>query len=352
MNCRILAISDIHTHWRVMDRLLKKANYAPGVDFLVVVGDVLQHGSDNIKALEYVIHLAENDRVYVLMGNNDIICSRMAYTYEFDRFRQAYDVPYNAFKQMAHTVGFEECCEDNWLQMREAVLTEYSDMLEFVRDLPTCVETEEHIFVHAGLENCPDWQNTSDKYAITVPWFMREQNPTDKWLVVGHNPVYNYPVCNATNLPVFDCDKKIIGIDGGMTIKQAGQINLLIITKQGSEYSYETLWDTDAPKATVTNDFASDLKPLYVDWLNHDIEVLDDSDYFVKVRDNVTKYEGLVAKNQIYYFDDKPHIYLFMSSFPTVKKDDEVFVFSKDEKAALVTASNGQVGWIPIEIIE
>lgn len=336
-----------------MDRLLKKANYIPGTDFLVIVGDVLQHGMDNIRALEYVMKLAKNDRVYVLMGNNDIICVRMAYQYEFERFQQCYyGLRSNAFKQMAKTLGFEECHEDNWLQMREAVLAEYSEMLEFVRDLETCVETDEHIFVHAGLENRPDWQNTSDKYAITVPWFMRETNPTDKWLIVGHNPVYNYPACNATNLPVFDYDKKIIGIDGGMTIKQAGQINLLIITKYGSEYSYETLWDTASPKAKVIRDFSSDLKPQYIDWQRHDIEILDGSNYLVKVRDRVTGNEGLVAENQIYWYDGIPHVYLFLSSFPTVKAGDDVYVFSKDENMAFVTAPNGQVGWIPTDTIE
>lgn len=74
--CRILAVSDIHTHWQLFDRLLKKAKYDPQNDYLVIVGDILEHGSDNIKALEYVKALCDkSDKAILLMGNNDIMCS-------------------------------------------------------------------------------------------------------------------------------------------------------------------------------------------------------------------------------------------------------------------------------------
>ena len=89
--CRILAVSDIHTHWELLDRLLKKAKYDPQNDYLVIVGDILEHGSDNIKTLEYVKALCDkSDKAILLMGNNDIMCSRMAYHYEFKRFQQQF----------------------------------------------------------------------------------------------------------------------------------------------------------------------------------------------------------------------------------------------------------------------
>lgn len=58
-NCRMIAVSDIHTHWRLLDRLLKRAEYDPKNDYLVIVGDILEHGSDNIKTLEYVKALCD-----------------------------------------------------------------------------------------------------------------------------------------------------------------------------------------------------------------------------------------------------------------------------------------------------
>ena len=79
-DCRIIAVSDIHTHWQLLDKLLKKAGYDPKSDYLVIVGDILEHGSDNIKTLEYVKALCDkSDKAVCLMGDNDIMCSRMAY---------------------------------------------------------------------------------------------------------------------------------------------------------------------------------------------------------------------------------------------------------------------------------
>ncbi len=353
-NCRILAVSDIHTHWQILDRLLKKAKYNPNEDYLVIVGDILEHGEDNLNTLKYVKNLTENsDKCIVLMGNNDFMTVEMAYLYDFNDFqRQFYRNDHNTFRQMARNIGFNDCWEENWLEIRERVLDEFKEYIEFIRDFPTCLETEDFVFVHAGVENRHDWQNTDDIKAITMDWFLRKENPTNKWLAFGHYPVYNYSRCNCTNLPIIDYAKKMIALDGGMTIKQAGQVNLLVITKKNSDYAFESLFDTDTPKMTVLKDFSSDLKPLYVDWEQQDIEVLDDSDYLVKLRDNHTGYEGVIPKNQLYYFDEKPHIYQFMSSFPTVKKNEQVFVFYKDEKMALVITQNGSVGWLPIEIIQ
>ena len=105
--CRILAVSDIHTHWQLFDRLpRKRQNMTRKIDYLVIVGDILEHGSDNIKTLEYVKALCDkSDKAILLMGNNDIMCSRMAYHYEFKRFQQQfYRNEHNTFRQMANTL--------------------------------------------------------------------------------------------------------------------------------------------------------------------------------------------------------------------------------------------------------
>ena len=66
-----------------------------------------------------------------------------------------------------------------------------------------------------------------------------------------------------TNLPIIDSKKKMICIDGGMTIKKACQMNLFIIDKCGENYSHRIIWDTDMPKKTVLKDFSCDMKPVY-----------------------------------------------------------------------------------------
>lgn len=355
-DCRIIAVSDIHTCRELLEKSLENVDYKPNEDFLVIVGDILEHLEDNIGTLKYVKKLYdESDRVYCLMGNNDTFAPRMAYTYPYKRFEEKFyyteNGSDNCFLQMAKSVGYFKCSEDNWLEIRKAVTAKYGELLEFVRDLPICLETQDHVFVHAGLENRPDWENTDNKYAITAKWFMREKNPTGKWLVVGHYPTYNYSRAMATNLPITDENKKMICIDGGLGIKTACQLNLFIINKKGSEYTHEVYWKTNFPKGKVIKDFNCTLSPQYVDWSNQDIQILWEENGIMKVRDNVKKVSGYIPKSQVYDFDGKFHIYQFLSSFPSVKKGEEVSVCKENAGLDLVITNSGKVGWLPKNII-
>lgn len=52
------------------------------------------------------------------------------------------------------------------------------------------------------------------------------------------------------------------------------------------------------------------------------------------------------------FFDEKPHVYQFLSSFPAVRKGERVSVFYEDETMSLVISENATVGWLPSDIIE
>ena len=355
--CRIIAVSDIHTNRELFDKMLESVKYNPDEDYLVIVGDFLEHWNDNLNTLEYVKNLCENsDKAICLLGNNDIRCVKMAFDYDYVKFRKNFvynrNGNENCFMQMAHNVGFTECTEENFTSMRKAVCDKYGDYLSFIKNLPVCLETEKYVFVHAGVENRPDWENTSDKFAITVPWFMRKENPTGKWLVVGHYPTYNYKRANATNLPLVDEKKKMICIDGGLGIKTACQMNFLIIHKDGENYTHEIKWKSPYPERYVEKDFSCSLTPQYVDWSNQDIEILSEKCGLLKVHDKVRNVCGYIPKRSAYKKDGRITVYQTLSSFPEVKKGEWVNVCSEDNGLLLVITQNGKVGWIPAENID
>lgn len=84
--CRIICVSDIHTHWQALDELLKKCRYKAGEDFLFILGDILERGNDNINALRYVMKLSESPRVFVIEGNNDTYVTGLAMRYDDQKF--------------------------------------------------------------------------------------------------------------------------------------------------------------------------------------------------------------------------------------------------------------------------
>ena len=68
---RVLVTSDIHGHCDQLRQLLEKASYAPEKDVLVIVGDMLEKGWQNLETLRFVMHLSETGKVYTLIGNAD-----------------------------------------------------------------------------------------------------------------------------------------------------------------------------------------------------------------------------------------------------------------------------------------
>lgn len=351
--CRIIAVSDIHTCWYLLDTVLKKAEYRPGEDFLVIVGDILEHWDQNLQTLDYVMRLCENDRVYCLMGNNDTMSFRMAYNHNYEKFMEkSRQKPCNTFLQMAEELGITEFPKEKFEKLRKRVSENFRAELYFLENLPYAVETQNHIFVHAGIENRPDWENTSDVYALTQPYWLRCENCSGKWVVVGHFPCYNYRRAKNTNLPIIDAKKKMICIDGGLTIKHACQLNALCINKNGENYSYETVWDTFFEKKTVLKDYESGMDYVYCDPYNHEFTLLSKENGLALVRNDSTGREGVIPEEKLWYDKNgKLKIWYNLNAFIPVKKGETVSLCGTHGKYAFIISENGQVGWIPKNLL-
>lgn len=351
--CRIIAVSDIHTCWYLLDAVLKKADYRPGVDYLIIIGDILEHWDQNLQTLDYVMKLCQNDRVYCLMGNNDTMSFRMAHVYDYEKFMQKRSrKPHNTFLQMAEKLNITDFPAEKFEALREKIYRHFKTELDFLENLPYALETQAHIFVHAGIENRSDWENTSDTYALVQPYWLREKQCSGKWVVVGHFPCYNYKHANNTNLPIIDENKKMICVDGGLTIKHACQLNAFCIYKNGYDYNYETIWDTFFEKKTVLKNYDSGMTPIYCDPYNHKFTLIEKKDGLALVRNETTGDEGLIPEEKLWYEGDTLKIWYSLNAFLSVKKGEIISRCDIFGKYAFIISENGQVGWIPKNLIE
>lgn len=351
--CRIIAVSDIHTCWYLLDSVLKKAEYRPGEDYLVIVGDILEHWDQNLQTIEYIMKLSQNERVYCLMGNNDTASYHMAYRYGYEKFiSRSRKKPCSTFLQMAEKIGITEFPVNRFEELRQKVYDTFKTELDFIERLPYVLETQDHIFVHAGIENRPDWWNTSDTYALTEPFYLRQSHCTGKWVVVGHFPCYNYKRGNNTNLPIIDAEKKIICIDGGLTIKHACQLNAFCIHKNGNNYKYETIWDTFFEKKKIIRDHNSGMSPVYCDPYNNILDTIKSEGEISFVRDIISGTEGTILTDRLVNDEKGCHTWEHLNSFLSVKKGETVSLCRISGSFAQIISENGQVGWIPKNIIE
>ncbi|MCL2234896.1 MAG: metallophosphoesterase, partial [Defluviitaleaceae bacterium] len=180
---RLIAISDIHGELDLFKSLLEKVSFCDD-DILVILGDFYLKGSQPEPCFHYVMELAKRPNVHVLRGNCD------------------------------------------W--GRADFYTD--EMWDWVCGLPIIIESDDFIFVHAGLENKPLDQQDVIK-CLTTPNFMGSYDgePFEKWVIVGHWPTVNYRnIFPCYNILFNDC-MRIIDIDGGAGVKKEGQLNALII---------------------------------------------------------------------------------------------------------------------------
>jgi len=236
---RVIVISDIHGELALLKELLHKVNFKDE-DYLIINGDLCEKGRDSIGVVNYVMDLVvSKPNVYVVEGNCEAVVEALVnenpvlINYLCTRKNTIFNEWLGKLKVTVNE-------ESNICEVKNILMGHFSKEIKWLTELPTVIETEDYIFVHAGLEDREDWKETERKNAIAMPEFFNKSHRAHKYVVVGHWPVVNYSEKAPSNNPVIDKKKKMIAIDGGNAIKEAGQLNAFIIQREptGDMFSY------------------------------------------------------------------------------------------------------------------
>ncbi|KZD43400.1 putative serine/threonine specific protein phosphatase [Bacillus cereus] len=236
---RVIVISDIHGELNLLKELLHKVNFKDD-DYLIINGDLCEKGNDSIGVVNYVMDLVvSKPNVYVVEGNCEVVVEALVNENPalINYLCTRKNTIFNEWLKRLNVIVHEE---SDIRELKNILMNHFSKEIKWLTELPTAIETEEYIFVHAGLEDREDWKETERKNAIAMPEFFNKSHKADKYVIVGHWPVVNYSDEAPSNNPVMDKEKKIIAIDGGNAIKEAGQLNAFIIqrTTSGDTFSY------------------------------------------------------------------------------------------------------------------
>ncbi|PEX86407.1 metallophosphoesterase [Bacillus cereus] len=236
---RVIVISDIHGELHLLKELLQKVNYEDE-DYLIINGDLCEKGRDSTGVVNYVMNLVKsNSNVHVVEGNCEVLVDALL-NENPGLINYLCSRKHSIFNEWLERLHFSIHEDTSIREVKEVLMSQFSNEINWLTELPTAIETDDYIFVHAGLEDRADWKETERKNAIAMPEFYNKSHKADKYVVVGHWPVVNYSDEAPSNNPVIDKEKKIIAIDGGNAIKEAGQLNALIIqrTTTGDTFSY------------------------------------------------------------------------------------------------------------------
>lgn len=165
---RILVCSDIHGEIHKFQDVLNDANYNEKSDQLILLGDYVDRGKYSKEVIEFIIELVEEGAI-ALKGNHEELFIHSFYNEEYK------DIWYrNGGKKTLDSYNGD-------LNLIERHICWLEDNLQLY------YETDDYIFVHAGLE--PDvpleWQDEE-----TILWSRNEEIiGLGKLIVHGHTPV-------------------------------------------------------------------------------------------------------------------------------------------------------------------
>jgi len=344
---RVIVISDIHGSLDLFQRLLEKVEYTPD-DYLFLNGDLCEKGPDSLGTIRFARKLAEaSNQVFVNKGNCDILFRYILNGVEGVR-NYMVKQPNTVFNEMLREQG--KTLEDfpDMETLTQFFREYYKEEFDWLESLPVAYETDDHIIIHAGIDNTNEWQETTEQQALSMKAFYSQEHRAPKPVIVGHWPVVNYrtnDICS--NNPIIDLEKRIIAIDGGNQIKKEGQINALIIDK--GEYSFQFV-DELSEERVITKTHVDRTNNIgTVTYPNYELKIIEEGKYFTRCL-NVNLDIEQEIKNE-FLIEQEGKIYCktdLSTTFLSVEKGETVWIVRTNcEGYALVKKSNGQVGWIP-----
>ena len=171
---RIFAIGDIHGCLWSLEKLLNILPVNWGKDLVIFLGDYIDRGPDPRGVIEKILELKKlyGGKIITLKGNHE---------WMFERFLKGIDIDvflYNGggmtLKSYYNKEGYLEIPEEH---------------LKFLRELKLYYETEDYIFVHAGLRPGKELKEQSEEDLLWIrESFYFSEYKFSKTIVFGHTP--------------------------------------------------------------------------------------------------------------------------------------------------------------------
>ncbi|WP_160847226.1 metallophosphoesterase family protein [Pontibacillus yanchengensis] len=166
---RYLVVSDIHGELHKLEEVLQEASFDPSEDQLILLGDYIDRGPYSRDVVAKVKELVEEHGAIAIKGNHDDLFIRSKYDGEAMKL-------------------WEMNGASSTLKSYNSVSEEMKEHREWLENhLRLYYETDQYIFVHAGLEpNVPLERQEED----TMLWTRHTETVgLGKTVVHGHTPV-------------------------------------------------------------------------------------------------------------------------------------------------------------------
>ena len=289
---RVLMVSDIHGHDSVFRALLRKAAYTPE-DALVIVGDLLEKGTESLKVIRTLMMLSDNPHVHVLLGNMDAFTIHRLLSDDPAWRNMLFDKAPDMIRwwggclldEMCQEAGISLDPEPDRVSTVQYLRERFSAELQWLSALPTILDTPGMTFVHGGLPHLrlDELAGTLNEPYLKNDDFLSKGLSFDKYLAVGHWPTVLYRDRLMDMSPLILKERHIICLDGGCGVKQSGQLNCVIQQDAaGEDFSFVSADSLSHVRALTPQAESSEYT--YIHFQDRKVEILERGTDFALVR--------------------------------------------------------------------
>lgn len=176
MNEKLYAIGDIHGCFQNLKSLMDQIPFQPDSDTIVFLGDYIDRGPDSFNVVSYLIDLKNNSKNAIfLKGNHEDM---------LDGFISGNN------RNLFLANGGEQTLR-SYLKVQNfpSSFPIPAEHLDFFRSLLPYYETEDFIFVHAGLKQGVDLKDQKPRDLFWIrKQFINSDYDFGKRIVFGHTP--------------------------------------------------------------------------------------------------------------------------------------------------------------------
>ena len=337
-NKRLLCISDIHGNLEGLEKLLADAKYTKE-DQLVVIGDMVEKGPNSLGVVRYLMELQKTNDVYIVQGNCD-----WSIGYVLDDINEAkeyLDISEGICYDMAKEINI---VDDNKTieEIVELFWNAFSVEINWLKSLPTIIDTQYLTFVHAGIM---EKELKSNDYAscLSLRLFEEKAPIFDKYVMVGHYPTASYCEQITDCNPRINNEKKVISIDGGNGVKKEGQLNLVIIDDLDTMNISNIYVDKGIEMIAMYDQKESEVYGS-IPWGKHEVIVLEELVDCKYIQQISSGYKMKVGVDDVYIMDDKYYVVDSTDYRLPITKGDILSVH-KETASGYLVKKNGILGW-------
>lgn len=222
-------MSDIHGCYKKMMNALEHWNYEK--EHLVIMGDLIDRGPNSLEVVRELMELSKHENVTVLKGNHEDMLLSWLLNTPYELLEYYYNEHHN--ETFRSFMGRKRYMKSTRKQRALEIIRNFKNELNFMNQLPSYLETESAIFVHAGINlEADDWRlEETEMLWIREPFIYSSKTP-EKRVFFGHTPTpFIHGDRENFNIWISN-DKMKVGIDGAAAM--GGQLNALKVDSYGN----------------------------------------------------------------------------------------------------------------------